>query len=154
MHKSSRGFSLLEVLVAFVILGLVLGTLMEIFSGGLRNVTRAAEYQHALLLGQSKLATIGIEVPLKEGESSGEFDSTYRWQSTIKALPDELSQIEEKPAAEKPGGEKPAGENAGGPVAILPVTLMEVDVRVMWGGGEQPRVVSLKTVRLANKDKL
>ncbi len=138
MHKNfSRGFSLLEVLVAFVILGLVLGTLMEIFSGGLRNVSRAGEFQRAVLLGQSKLASVGIEMPLKEGESSGEFDANYRWQVSIRPYMD--SQME-------------AAQQAGTPVAVLPVTLLEVDVRVSWGGADQGRTFNLKTVRLANKE--
>lgn len=136
MRKYSHGFSLLEVLVAFVILGLVLGTLMEIFSGGLRNVGRAAEYQQAVLLGQSKLASVGIEMALKEGESNGEFDANYRWQVSIRPYQDSQKEPAEQPAA---------------PVTLLPVTLLEVEVQVLWGGADQARSVNLKTVRLANK---
>ena len=84
MHKFSRGFSLLEVLVAFVILALILSVLMQIFSGGLRNASRADEYQQAVLLGQSKLASVGIETPLEVSESNGEFDAVYRWHVSIR----------------------------------------------------------------------
>ena len=136
MRKSNRGFSLLEVLVAFVILALVLGVLMQIFSGGLRNASRAGEYQHAVLLGQSKLASVGIETPLKEGESNGEFDGTYRWQVSIRPYLDSRGQ---------------ADEQTGLPAPILPVTLMEVEIQVLWGDIEQPRSVSLQTLRLTNR---
>jgi general secretion pathway protein I len=131
-----RGFSLLEVLVAFVILGLVLGTLMQIFSGGLRNIGRAGEYQRAVLLGQSKLATVGIEMPLKEGESSGEFDAAYRWQASIR--PFQETQIA-------------VPEPSGAPAPILPVSLLEVEIRVLWGTGDQERTLSMKTVRVVKK---
>lgn len=136
MLKHKRGFSLLEVLVAFVILGLVLGTLMQIFSGGLRNVSRAGEFQRAVMLAQSKLASVGIEMPLAEGQSNGDFDTNFRWQVSIRPYQDS----EMEPA-----------EQTGVPKAILPVTLLEVEVRVQWGELEQARNVSLKTLRLANK---
>ena len=136
MRKSNRGFSLLEVLVAFVILALVLGVLMQIFSGGLRNASLAGEYQHAVLLGQSKLASVGIETPLKEGESNGEFDAVYRWQASIRPYLDSQAQAEGQ---------------AGLPAPLLPVTLMEVEIRVLWGDTEQPRLVNFKTLRLANR---
>lgn len=139
MKQSSRGFSLLEVLVAFVILALVLGVTMEIFSGGLRNVSRASEYQQAVLLGQSKLASVGIETPLVESESSGEFGATdainvtYRWQLSIRPYRDQQM------------------EQTGSPAAVLPVALLEVDIRVSWGTTDPSHAINLKTLRLANK---
>lgn len=142
--RSARGFSLLEVLVAFVILALVLGTLMEIFSGGLRNVSLAGEYQRAVLLGQSKLAAVGIESPLAEGESQGEFDPIYRWQIVIKPFQDNQMEPGEPAAPAAPGAPEPVA-------AVLPVTLLEVEIRVLWGAGDQSRTISLNAVRLANK---
>jgi general secretion pathway protein I len=135
MYKFSRGFSLLEVLVAFVILALILGVLMQIFSGGLRNASRVDEYQQAMLLGQSKLASIGIEMPLKISESNGEFDAVYRWHVSIRpylVAPTQTS------------------DQTGLPVPILPVSLLEVEIQVLWGGSNQPRSASLKTLRLVN----
>ncbi|MES2934266.1 MAG: type II secretion system protein, partial [Pseudomonadota bacterium] len=123
MRHASRGFSLLEVLVAFVILAMVLGVLMEIFAGGLRNVGRASETQHAVLLAQSKLAAVGIEVPLAAGEVNGEFDKTYRWQVSIKPYQD---------------NQPTAADDSGLPVPILPVMLFEVEVRVLWGDVDPP----------------
>lgn len=135
MYKFSRGFSLLEVLVAFVILALILGVLMQIFSGGLRNASRVDEYQQAMLLGQSKLASIGIETPLKVSESNGEFDAVYRWHVSIRpylVAPTQTS------------------DQTGLPVPIVPVSLLEVEIQVLWGGSAQPRLASLKTLRLVN----
>ena len=135
MYKFSRGFSLLEVLVAFVILALILGVLMQIFSGGLRNASRVDEYQQAVLLGQSKLASVGIETPLKVSESNGEFDAVYRWQISIQ--PYLVTPVQ-------------TSDQTGLPVPILPVSPLEVEIRVLWGGSDQPRSVSLKALRLVN----
>jgi len=135
VKQSSRGFSLLEVLVAFVILALVLGVTMAIFSGGLRNVSRAGEYQQAVLLGQGKLAAVGIETPLVEGESGGEFgvpDTNFHWQLSIRPYLDQQM------------------EQAGSPAAVLPLTLLEVNIRVSWGTTDS-HAINLKTLRLASK---
>ncbi|MGC2459127.1 MAG: type II secretion system protein [Gallionellaceae bacterium] len=132
MRKSHQGFSLLEVLVAFVILALAMGVLMQIFSGGLQNATRAGEYQHAVLLAKSKLASIGMEIPLNESDSDGEFDSIYRWHVSI-----------------HPYHENPAqsNEQTGLPAALLPVKLLDVEVQILWGDTEQPHSIDLKTLR-------
>jgi general secretion pathway protein I len=132
VYQSSKGFSLLEVLVAFVILALVLGVLMQIFSGGLRNTKRAGEYQQAMLLAQSKLEGIGIETALEEGVSSGDFDDIYHWKLEISPYQDE--QV-----------------SAPGPKSIVLVKLLQVDLSVEWPGRDKNRVVRLKTLRLASQ---
>lgn len=132
----NRGFSLLEVLVAFVILALVLGVIMQIFSGGLRNASLASEYQQAVLLGQSKMAAVGIELPLRDGELSGDFEGGYRWQASIRPYLDPQMQV---------------SAASGAPVPVLPVTLVEIELRVLWGNTMQPRTVTLKTLKLINR---
>jgi general secretion pathway protein I len=136
MRRPCDGFSLLEVLVAFVILSLVLSVLMQVFSGGLRNATRAGEYQQAMLLAQSKLAGIGIEEPLEEGQRIGRFNETYRWQIDISPYRDKYMEI----AAAKSGLR-----------TVFPVKLLLVNLWVKWGSSESERSVNLKTFRLAQK---
>jgi general secretion pathway protein I len=135
MNKFNRGFSLLEVLVAFVILALILGISMQIFSGGLRNISRIDEYQQAILLGQNKLSSVGIEIPLRISESNGEFNDVYRWQLSI------------RPYLTAPAQTNVQAESS---VPALPASLLEVEIRILWGGNDQPRSASLKTLRLAN----
>ena len=80
-----RGFSLLEVLVAFTLFAVALGVLMQIFSRGVNGASLADHYAKATMYAESKLAAVGLEEAIKEGTSSGKFDDeTYAWQVSIK----------------------------------------------------------------------
>lgn len=127
MKRASAGFSLIEVLVAFVILALTLSVIMRIFSGGLRNVVLAEDYSRAALLAESRLAELSVQ-PL-EGEAGGEFDGKYRWRSMV----------------------RPWADDVGVPSVELPVRLMEIEVKVAWGeesGGL--REIGLRTLQLVS----
>ena len=63
MSMKERGFSLLEVLAAFVILALVGTALFRLFSGALGNATLADEYSGATLYAESRLAAVSVEAP-------------------------------------------------------------------------------------------
>ena len=78
--RRQRGFSLLEVLVAFVILSLVVTALFRLFSGALVNASAADDYTHAVLVAESALAEAAAAVPLVEATNSGSADdsSTHR----------------------------------------------------------------------------
>ena len=131
MKRASAGFSLLEILVAFVILALTLSVIMQIFSGGLRNAGFADDYSRAILLAESKLAELGAQPT--EGEAEGEFGEKYRWRSSIRPWAGD---------ADTPGmGARP-----------LPVRLMEIEVRIAWGkqGGSGSREIGLSTLQLAS----
>jgi general secretion pathway protein I len=78
------GFSLLEVLAAFVILALVGTALFRVFSGALGNVAVSDEYSRATLYAESRLAGLSVEAPLREGAQQGTSDDGfYAWTATI-----------------------------------------------------------------------
>ena len=52
----ASGFSLIEMLVALVVLSLSLGVLYQAATGATRNVRVAAEYTDAVMLAESMLA--------------------------------------------------------------------------------------------------
>lgn len=81
--KPSKGFTLLEILVAFILLALVGGSLLQLFQGGLHNLDSSAEISHATLLAKSKLTELSALGSLKEGETDGEFDDKYRFELTL-----------------------------------------------------------------------
>ena len=70
--RSQRGLSLIEVLVAFVVLALTLGVILQIFSGGLRNARLSDAYTRALLLAETRLEAEGSEQALVPGETAGQ----------------------------------------------------------------------------------
>lgn len=129
MRSACRGFSLIEVLVAFVVLSLALSVLMRIFSGGTHNAALASDYSHAVLLAEAKLAAAGVETPLQEGVATGAADEKYRWQTSVRMS---------SAPAETPGSR-----------ASIPVGLFEVEVRILWQDASKERAVVLNTLRVA-----
>jgi len=131
----ARGFSLLEVLVAFVILALALAVIMRIFSQGMSRVGESENYARAVMLAESKLAQLGAGIPLEEGELSGESEDALRWRVRLAGY-----------EADKP---IPAREGEP-PRAVLPVRLLQVEVEVSWDGGQAgPRSIRQVTLKLA-----
>jgi len=81
--RQQRGFTLIEILVAFMILAMSLTVIFRIFSGGLRNVALSEDYARAVLVAESQLSTVGISEPLERGVTSGEWGERFRWQRVI-----------------------------------------------------------------------
>jgi general secretion pathway protein I len=82
-NQHQRGFSLIEILVAFMILAMSLTVIFRIFSGGLRNIALAEDYARAVLVAESQLAAIGVSEPLERGVSSGEWGKRFHWQRVV-----------------------------------------------------------------------
>ena len=133
MRTGQRGFSLLEILVAFSILALSLGVLMQIFSGSLRNADVTRDQAQAVVLAQSLLASAGVEATLVPGESAGVMDDKFRWLLRVSSF------VEEPRHAETEAMRSP-----------LPLDLWEVAVRVAWGGDSRlpERALTLTTLRV------
>ena len=131
--KRGAGFTLIEIVVAFVLLSLVLATGFEIFSGGLRRAGELENYSRALVIAQSRLAVAGIEEPYAEGEVRGETeDRRFRWAvSTTRSKEPEID-----PA-------KAVGNTHA---------LYRVEARVEWTGADaRERSVSLATLGLGQR---
>lgn len=92
-EAAGRGFTLVEVLVAFVILSLALGVVMTQFSLGFSTIDRVGNRVEAALLGVSKLEALGRSEPLEPGETSGRFDDAFRWNMVIRPSPTDDSEL-------------------------------------------------------------
>ena len=124
------GFSLIEILVAFSILALALGVLLNIFSGGLRSAIVSEEYQQALAIAESKLARVGFDIIVEEGIIEGVEQEKFFW--SIQGSPFEM----------------PKAKSDNVPVASQ-IKAYKVQVRVEWEEGQDNRAVVLNTLRLA-----
>ena len=134
-HRNA-GFSLLEVLAAFVILALVATALFRLFSGSLTNAAAAEDWSRALLLAESQLDLAASTQPLKEATERGS-DSTGRIQWETRVVP--YSPPDVSPDLER------AAEALG-------TRLYRVTADVQFPGlvkGE--RTLSLSTVKLAQR---
>lgn len=131
--RARRGYTLIEVIVAFAVLGLGLTLLLGTLSNGTRQVRWAADSGRAALHARSLLDDVGIGVPVSPGRSSGTFeDGRYRWTLAIAPFDDP----EAAPAL--------AGATAGG--------LFELTLAVEWGQGGPRERLQLQTLRLRAGD--
>ena len=136
---SQRGFSLLEVLVAFVVLAVVGTVLSQLYSSSLRNAGAAEEWSRATLVAEGRLAQAAAAVPLKEGRAAGsEDDGRINWTTRVEPyVPSDVS---------------PELMNAS---ATLPMGLLRVSVSVSFPGATGlDRTITLSTVKLMRKDLL
>jgi general secretion pathway protein I len=127
------GFTLIEIVVAFVMLSLVLVTSFELFTGGMRRAADLEDYSRALVIAQSKIAAAGAEEPFKEGEVQGDSeDRRYHWVVAIRRSDEGM------PATGQPNNN--------------PYALFRVDVRVGWVGADtRERSIALSTLGLGSR---
>ncbi|MEX6500759.1 type IV pilus modification PilV family protein [Pseudomonas zhanjiangensis] len=122
----ARGFTLLEVLVAFLILSLSMSVLMRIVSQSLNALSAAERHQVAVQLAESKLAEVLVGLDeSSRGKQQGRLDQRFRWQSEV-----EPYEFENQEPGER-----------------YSVTPWLVRVSVSWGKRPGERV-SLSTIRL------
>jgi general secretion pathway protein I len=82
------GFTLLEVLVALVVLATAVVAVLQLFGGGLRLARAAGDHTDAAILASAMLADLE-EGPLTEGVTDGAA-GPYRWTRRVTLAPDLL----------------------------------------------------------------
>jgi general secretion pathway protein I len=129
-RRRQRGYTLIEVIVAFALLAGALTLLLGTLSGALRQVRWSGDAGRAALHAQSLIDQLGVGEPLQPGTRSGEFDDgRYRWTLDVARWTD--------PAA--PAG-APRDPNAS--------QLLELRLGVEWAGGGPRERLRLSTLRL------
>lgn len=127
----NRGFTLVEVLVAFVIAAAALGALYHGVANSLTATGASGRYDEALSRARSHLATVGHGIPLNAMSQRGEEGHDFRWEIVI------------SPIATAPS--RPPDEDGQ---AAPPVTLYAVQVTESWEDSNGLRQVRLFTRRI------
>ncbi len=131
----ATGFTILEVLAAFVVFAVSLAALLQVFSGGLRDAQLADEYARAVMIAQSRLAGFSTTERLDEGSTSGS-EGEYSW--TVAATAYDERQ-------ENADSDRSKDYN-------LRVRLLRVESRVAWRAADgRDRDVRLVTLELGTK---
>lgn len=128
-HRS-RGFTLLEVMLAFVVFALSFATVLEIMAGSMRSVRRSTDDTEVALLAQSLIDLVGTEIALEEGEFSGTGLDRYQWQLGISAYQ--------------------ASNESGRILELAELTgtqLLRIDLDINWMQGRRQRDLHFSTIR-------
>lgn len=129
-HHRQRGYTLIEVVVAFALLAAALTLLLGTLSGAARQVRGSADAGRAALYAQTVMAQVGVGEPLKPGTRNGEFeDGLYRWSVDVQRWND--------PARPADALRDPAAPQ-----------LLEVRLGIEWGDGGPRQRLLLRTLRL------
>jgi general secretion pathway protein I len=135
--RRQRGFSLIEVLVAFAILAVSLGVLLQIFSRASLTTAASVQYSRAASLASARLDAVGTAIPLEPGTVSGEPEDGLAWELAM--VPIE-------------GGEAGFAEIGlvmeSGLGFIPPAIPYRVVASVLWRDGDRVRRLTLATLRL------
>ena len=132
-RRLNGGFTLLEILVAFAIMALVIGSSLQLFSTNLNSVRIGADYTLAISLARSKLDELAAQKDWSEGEDEGQYPAEdtseparFLWRTVLERYGgDDLGSVEE-----------------------LPVIPFIGSAEVRWTEGSRTRRVSLSTLLL------
>ena len=129
VKRQCKGYTLIEVLVAMMILAMSLTVIFRIFSGGLNKIGIASDYARAVMVAESVLAAAGNTEMLRTGQLSGDLFEKYRWVRTVTPY-------------------RPPGEQS---FDGLPVNVYRVSVVVEWPANRGDRSLDLSTIKLDGK---
>jgi len=130
------GFTLLEVLLAFVVFALSFAVVLEILSGSMRNTVRAREYTEVALIAQSVMDQVGLDIPLEVGGAASGEVGDYRWELDIYPF---VGTAENARSVE-------LGEMTG-------IELLEVECLIFWGEFPRERSTRFSTVKAVLADR-
>lgn len=135
VRRADQGFTLIEVVLAITILGISYAAILGAFSGSLKLLRQASEYQNALLLARSKLDETWIDPSLDIADQEAEEKYggvTYAYKIEIRNIPLLEDALKEK--------------------VKLPIKLEEIAVEVFWGKSGSEKSYKLTSYKMSPVD--
>jgi general secretion pathway protein I len=124
--RRMRGFTLVEVIIAFAILGMSLAVLYGAFASSLARMRHDARVSEATLLAQSLLSRAGTELALSDDTVRGDWRAySYQLRQELLTAPD------------------------GQPPYSQPVE--RVTATVTWAGNVGLQTITLSTLKLSSR---
>jgi general secretion pathway protein I len=121
-----RGFTLLEVLVALVLLSIALVAIFELFSANLRGIAKSDDYSNAVIVAESKMREILDDDNLAERAWQETREDGYRINVVVSSAANDRT-------------------------TNLQVKLLEINLTVSWIKDSKERTLNLKTLKMVNK---
>lgn len=134
-RRADQGFTLIEVVLAITILGISYAAILGAFSGSLKLLRQASEYQNAILLARSKLDETWIDPSLDIADQEAEEKYggvTYAYKIEIRNIPLLEGALKEK--------------------VKLPIKLEEIAVEVFWGKSGSEKSYKLTSYKMSPVD--
>jgi len=125
-RRRQGGFTLIEVMAAFMVFALLFGVVLQILSTSVGNTRLSGDYTQAALWAQSRLDSLGLEQMIEPGVTQGRFNDEFAWTMEIS----ETEVVDER------------GLDAQ---QELPIALYHVVLTVEWSGGR--RQATFETLR-------
>jgi general secretion pathway protein I len=123
---NQTGFTLIETLVAFMILAISLVVVMQLFSGGLKSNKLSSDYLYGIFHAKEKMEELLLSENMLAENLSGDFGDGYSWQATIDF-------IESEDETDIP----------------QPLSAFDITLDVSWRYGIRDKHFKIKTVKLS-----
>lgn len=137
MKRSARGFTLLEVLAAIVLLALTFTILLKAMGASLALTHKAATRTEVAAWAQSFLDSAYVMSPPRPGVREGRFDSEHRWRLRVEPW-----------QPPRQGRRRDDARHDSG--AQSAPRLYKLDLAVMWGPPARQQVAHFVTLRVAD----
>ncbi len=141
MTRAARGFTLLEMLAAIMILALAFTMLLKAMGASLALTRKAATRTEVAAMAQSLLDGVYVMSPPRPGVTRGRFDREHQWRLSVEPW--------YPPAARKRGPDGGHG-NRHGTVGAQAPRLYKLDLAVTWGPPARRQEAHFVTLRVAD----
>ena len=133
---NQNGFTLLETLVAVIVLSISIVSIMQLFSANLKALPASERHSKAVFHARAKMEEILLSDVVVVGINSGSFDDIFSWTVSI---------IKEDPPVKEA-----ESDTSDQKIDTAIFNLFRIDLKILWNNGDKKKsyVVSTLTSQL------